>query len=177
VIPTMTLLVGLWFACWWIGRTPLTEPTRRIVAWCGGATVAALVGLFAFTVLMQAAKIPWKQFSPAAIAQARAEGKTVMVDFTANWCPNCKTNSKLAIERDAVLQLVKANGVVPLLADWSDKSPTIKKALNELGCNSIPVLAIWPGEPPESKPIVLTDLLSESQVLDAMQKAGPSKKQ
>ena len=61
------------------------------MAWCGGAAVAALVGLFAFTVLLQSPKIPWQPFSPAAVEQARAEGKTVMVDFTANWCPNCKT--------------------------------------------------------------------------------------
>jgi thiol:disulfide interchange protein len=176
VIPTMTLLVGLWFACWWIGRTPLTQPARRTVAWCGGTAVAALVGVFAFTVLMEPPKIPWKPFSPAAVAQARAENKTVMVDFTASWCPNCKTNSRIAIEREAVLQMVVANRVEPLLADWSDKSSTIKKALNELGCNSIPVLAIWPAEPPDSKPIVLTDLLSEGQVLDALKKAGPSKK-
>ena len=91
VIPTMTLLVGLWFACWWIGRTPLTQPTRRIVAWCGGAAVAALVGAIRLHRVDGTAKIPWKPFSPAAVAQARAEGKTVMVDFTANWCPNCKT--------------------------------------------------------------------------------------
>ena len=25
-ISTLTLLVGLWFACWWIGRTPLSAP-------------------------------------------------------------------------------------------------------------------------------------------------------
>jgi len=71
--------------------------------------------------------------------------------------------------------LVKANGVEPLLADWTDRSPTLKKTLNDLGCNSIPVLAIWPGQPPESKPIILSDLLSETQVLDALKKAGPSK--
>jgi len=176
VIPTMTLLVGLWFACWWIGRTPLTKPVHRIVAWCGGAAVAGLVGFFAFTVLLQGPIIPWKPFSPAAVARARAEGKTVMVDFTANWCPNCKANSRFAIERDAVLQLVKTNGVEPLLADWTDRSPGVKKAFNDLGCNSIPVLAIWPAQPPDSKPIVLTDLLSESQVLEALKKAGPSKK-
>jgi thiol:disulfide interchange protein len=177
VVPTMTLLVALWFACWWIGRTPLTEPGHRLVAWCGGTVVAALVGWFAFTVLVEPPKIPWQPFSPAALARARNEGKTVMVDFTANWCPNCKTNSKLAIERDAVLQLVKDNGVEPLLADWTDKSDTIKKALNKLGRNSIPVLAIWPGQSPEGDPVVLTDLVSEAQVLDALKRAGPSKKQ
>ena len=68
---------------------------------------------------------------------------------------------------------MKANGVEPLLADWSDKSPTIKKTLNDLGCNSIPLLAIWPA--PDSKPIVLPDLIPESKVLDALKKAGPSR--
>jgi thiol:disulfide interchange protein len=176
VIPTMTLLVGLWFACWWIGRTPLTEPTRRMVAWCGGAAVATLVGLFAFIVLVDRHIIPWKPFSPAAVAQARAEGKTVMVDFTANWCLTCKYNSIRAIERAAVLDLVKANGVEPLLADWSDKSPRLKKTLNDLGYNSIPLLVIWPAESADGKPIVRTDVLSENDVLDALKKAGPSKK-
>ncbi len=175
VIPTLTFLVGLWFACWWVGRTPLTQPTARTVAWCGGAIVAGLVGVFAFTVLMQTPKIPWKPFSPGALAEARAKGKTVMVDFTANWCPNCKLNSKLAIERDAVLELVTANGVEPLLADWTDKSPALKKTLNELGCNSIPVLAIWPAASSDGQPVVLTDLLTEGKVLEALRKAGPSK--
>ena len=175
-IPTMTLLVGLWFACWWIGRTPLTAPGRRRVAWCGGALLAAAVGYFAFTVLLWEPMIPWKTFSPAALAHARAEGKTVMVDFTANWCPNCKTNSRVAIETDAVLKLVKANKVEPLLADWTDQSPTIGKALEELGCASIPVLAIWPAGEPDDKVIILRDLLLESQVLDALEEAGPSKK-
>lgn len=176
VIPTMTLLLGLWFACWWIGRTPLTEPGRRIVAWCGGTVVAVLLGIFAFTVLLNVPEIPWKPFSQAAVAQAQAEGKTVMVDFTANWCPNCKLNSFRAIETDAVRDLVEANGVVPLLADWTDKSPTIKKALNDLGYNSIPLLAIWPGQSVDNQPIFLPDLLNEAQVLNALQKAGPSKK-
>jgi len=176
IVPTMALLTALWFACWWIGRTPLTAPGQRLVAWCGGAIVAALVGYLAFHVLLQESKIPWRPFSPAAVQKAVAEGKTVMVDFTANWCPNCKTNSKLAIETDAVRTKIEANGVVPFLADWTDRSPVIKKALNELGCNSIPVLAIWPGQSPGKKPIVLRDLLLESQVLDGLEQAGPSRR-
>jgi thiol:disulfide interchange protein len=174
VIPTMTLLLGLWFACWWIGRTPLTQPTARIVAWCGGVAVAALLGYFAFTVLMEAPKLPWKPFSPAAVAQAQSEGKTVMVDFTANWCPNCKANSKWAIETDAVRDLVEANGVVPLLADWTDKSPMIKKALNDLNRNSIPLLVVWPAS--GGDPIVLSDVVTQGQVLEALKTAGPSRK-
>jgi hypothetical protein len=38
-------------------------------------------------------------------------------------------------------------------------------------------LAIWPAQPAERKPIVLRDVLRESQVLDALKEAGPSKGQ
>jgi thiol:disulfide interchange protein len=175
-LPTLSLLIGLWFACWWVGRTPLTASINtRLTAWLGGALVAALVGWFAFTILLMESKIPWLPFSPQALSQARAEGKTVMVDFSAAWCPTCKTNLKLAVETDAVYELIKANGVVPMLADWTDRSPTIKKALNDLGRNSIPVLAIWPANSQGQEPIILSDLLSQSQVLEALKTAGPSK--
>jgi thiol:disulfide interchange protein len=175
-ISTLALLVGVWFACWWIGRTPLTASTGwRLAAWLGGPAVAAMVGVFAFTVLFQESRIHWQAFSPEALARAQAEGKTVMVDFSANWCPTCKTNLKFAVETDAVGELIKANGVVPMLADWTDRSPMIKQALNDLGYNSIPVLAIWPARSSERKVIALSDLLLESQVLDALKEAGPSK--
>ncbi len=175
-IPTLTLLVGLWFACWWIGRTPLTAAIHhRVAAWLGGSLVAALVGCFAFTALFQQSIIAWQPFSPQALAQARAEGKTVMVDFSADWCLTCKTNLKFAIETDAVRNLIASNGVVPMLADWTDQSPTIKKALNDLGYNSIPVLAVWPANPQGKNVLILSDLLSENQVLEVLKAAGPSK--
>ncbi len=175
-ISTLALLVGVWFACWWIGRTPLTASTGwRLAAWVGGPAVAALVGLFAFTMLFQESKIRWQAFSPEALARAQADGKTVMVDFSANWCPTCKTNLKFAVETDAVGELIKVNEVVPMLADWTDRSPMIKQALNDLGYNSIPVLAIWPARSSQRKVIALADLLLESQVLDALKQAGPSK--
>ena len=174
-IPTLTLLVGLWFGCWLIGRTPLTASApQRFAAWTGGILAPALIGLFAFTVMFWEPIIPWQPFSPDALAKARTEGKTVMVDFTADWCPNCKLNSRWAIERRQVFELVEKNRVIPLLADWTDRSPAIKKALNELGANSIPVLAIWP---PGGEAIVLKDLLTKGQVVDALTKAGPSKPQ
>ena len=91
-IPTLTFLVGLWLGCWWIGRTPLTAPvSARVNAWIVGAGAAALVGMFAFGVLAaEGEDLAWQPYSPGTLAAATAEGKTVMVDFTADWCAACR---------------------------------------------------------------------------------------
>jgi len=175
-VPTFTLLVGLWFACWLIGRAETsTNPQARLAAWGGGILSAVLVGMFAFTVLLYESKMPWQPFSPAALEEARSEGKTVMVDFTADWCLTCKSNLKFAIDTRKVRELVEKNRVVPMLADWTDESPVVKKAFNDLGYNSIPVLAVWPADKPGEEVIVLADLISQSDVLEALEAAGPSR--
>ena len=107
----------------------------------------------------------------------RAQGNTVLVDFSADWCLTCKANLRFAIETPRVRTAIERNRVVPVLADWTEPSDEIKLALESLGSKSIPVLAIFPaGEPggPPPEPIVLRDLLTEAQVLEAIERAGPS---
>jgi len=176
-IATLSLLFGIWFACWWIGRTPLTAPvSTRQTAWIGGIGVAVLIGVGAFHFLTPGKSVlPWQPYSRAALVAARAEGKTVLVDFTAQWCLTCKTNLKLAINREKVRQRVAENGVVPMLADWTDRNDTIKAALLELGSGSIPLLAIYPADK-SREVILLPDLLTQQKVLNALDEAGPSLK-
>jgi thiol:disulfide interchange protein len=166
----------VWFACWWIGRTDLTaSDSARRAAWIGGVTAAAAIGFLAFRLMTPSNfELPWQPYSPSALANARAEGKTVLVDFTADWCLTCKTNLKFSINRREVRELVDENGVVTLVADWTDGDPSIKQALAELGSRSIPLLAIYPADPGQ-KVIVLPDVVTPSQVLAALRQAGPSR--
>jgi thiol:disulfide interchange protein len=97
----------------------------------------------------------------------------VLVDFTADWCLTCKTNLLFSINREEVREVVEKNDVVTLLADWTDKNDTIKQALHELNSQSIPLLAIYPADP-NREVVVLRDLISQSNVLDALAEAGPS---
>lgn len=173
-LPTLTLCMGIWFACWWIGRTPITaSETQKNAAYFGGLGTAALIGFLAFRLLSPSAnQLPWQPYSPDTLAAARAQGKTVLVDFTANWCLTCKTNLKFAINQEEVLEKVEENNVVTLLADWTDRNATIKAALEELDSISIPLMAIYPAG--NSEPIVLPDLLTKQKVLEALDEAGPS---
>lgn len=173
-IATLALLMVVWLACWIIGKVPGYAPLlSRAKAWVSGAALTAVGAWAFFTYLGPIDKhIDWQPYNESRLSQLRSEGKTVLIDFTADWCLTCKTNLAFAIETENVSTLIKENKVVPLLADWTDPSDEIKKKLAELKSASIPVLAIYP---PDSKPIVLRDLVSEADVLNALKQAGPSR--
>lgn len=179
-VPTLALLVGIWAACWWVGKAQETSGVVVFGRWVQAGAVAALVGWAAFSLLGPGETvIEWQQpFSRDRVADLRRGGSTVLVDFSADWCPTCKFNLAYAIETDRVRAAIEKNRVVPVLADWTDGSPEIKAALEGLQSRSIPLLAIYPaagpGEP-AADPIVLRDLITERQVLDAIEQAGPSK--
>jgi thiol:disulfide interchange protein len=175
VIPTFAMLVGIWAACWWIGRTSLTANLDvKLRAWGIGAVVATAVGLFAFTYLVPGNHIiAWNSFSAPELKRLTTQGNTVLVDFTADWCLVCKTNEKLAIEVPEIATWIDSNRVVPMKADWTAPSDEIKGMLAVLGSNSIPILAIFPADRPH-EPIILRDAITRGQLLAALRAAGPS---
>jgi thiol:disulfide interchange protein len=176
IVPAFAMMVGLWMACWWIGRTPLTENLgKKLMAWGQGALVAGIVIVLAFTYLVpRNSNIPWQPFSQGELARLRAAGNTVLVEFTADWCLTCKYNLKTAIETDEVRRALEQNKIVPLLADYTNGSPEIKDMLASLQSKSIPLLAIFPADQPD-QPIVLRDVITKGQLLGAIEQAGPSK--
>lgn len=169
-----TALIGVWFGCWIIGLVPMWKPIgQRLAAWGGGLAAAIAIGVAAFTLGTGPTDVTWQPYSEAKLKQLQAQGRTVMLDFTAAWCVNCKFNTKLAIDTKPTAQMIARLDAVAMLADWTDQDAEIKAKLNELDSDSIPVLAIYPGNNP-GEPIVLRDLVSQSAVLEALQQAGPS---
>jgi len=179
-VPTFALLIGIWAACWWIGRAQQAHAGDiGFGRWVQAAGIVGTVGSLAFMFLGPVASvIPWEPFSRDRLADLRQKGATVLVDFSADWCMTCKYNLATAIETSKVKTEIERNRVVPLLADWTDGSPEIKHMLESLQSKSIPVLAVFPAARPgeqQPAPIVLRDLITETQVLSAIREAGPSR--
>jgi thiol:disulfide interchange protein len=175
-IATLTLLLGVSFACWWIGKVPTYEPVgKQLTAWIGGAAAAALFGVAAFNFLGPPKHVlEWQEFSLANITKAEQEGRTVFVDFTADWCMNCQTNARFSVEREAVKKLMQENNVVAMKADWSEANADLESELKRLKRPSIPLLAVYPaGKPTEV--LVLDGLVLPTTVLDTIRRGGPSK--
>jgi thiol:disulfide interchange protein len=174
-LPTLATLFGIWFACWMIGRIKFTATrNEKLRCWAAAVAVGILIGSGSFKLLGEHKPLlPWTDYSTESLASAQEEGKTVMVDFTAQWCLTCKMNYYWTIDTSAVLDVVEELDVVPMLADWTDRSDEIKSKLKELHSNSIPLLAIYPANRPD-EPIILRDVISKKTLIDALRKAGPS---
>jgi thiol:disulfide interchange protein len=70
--------------------------------------------------------------------------------------------------------LIAANGVVMLKADWTHKEATeVNKLLDVLGSRQVPQLAIFSSRDP-NHPVVFREMYTQQQLLEAIEKAGPS---
>ncbi len=88
IIPTVTLLVGISVACWWIGRTPVTADLfERLRSWGTAIAMIVFFSWFSFSIVKvdKNQQLPWERFSRAVLDKHLKEGRTVMVDFTADW--------------------------------------------------------------------------------------------
>jgi thiol:disulfide interchange protein DsbD len=165
-------LALLAFGAWIFGEFVQRGTHRRGLA--GGFALAAVIaGFFIFTngVRADTQAIAWKPWSAQAVDQARAKGRPVLVDFTADWCFNCKVNKKTSIEIAAVRQKIKDLGVVPFLADNTDPDPVIIAELAKYQRAGVPLVLVFPPDP-KSPPIVLPELLTPDMVLNALDTAA-----
>ena len=115
--------------------------------------------------------IDWQPWSAEAVAQARAEGHPVIVDFTARWCVTCRVNTLLAIEIPAVEKKLKAINAVALVADYTRRPDDITAELDRYNNAGVPLVLVFPKQP-DAPAIVLPQILTPGIVLDALDHAA-----
>jgi thiol:disulfide interchange protein len=115
--------------------------------------------------------IDWQRWSPAAVSQARAQGRPVFVDFTADWCLTCQANKRIAIEIPSVRAKLKQTNAIALLGDYTRLPDDITTELNRFGRAGVPLVLVYPKNPSEP-PVVLPEALTPGIVLSALERAA-----
>ena len=115
--------------------------------------------------------IDWQPWNPEAVAQARAAGRPVLVDFTANWCLTCQVNKKIAIEIPSVRKKLKEINAVALVGDYTHFPDSITAELNRFNRAGVPLVLVYPKNP-DAEPMVLPAVLTPGIVLDALDRAA-----
>jgi len=112
----------------------------------------------------------WEKFDASRIAPAVRDGKTVIVDVSADWCLTCKANKKFVLEQDTITEALSAPNILKLQADWTQRDPAIAAYLQSFGRYGIPFNVVY--GPGNSKGIPLPELLTQQAILDALAEAA-----
>jgi suppressor for copper-sensitivity B len=196
VIPTLIILVGLSLMLWMVGNmynlssTSARRWSIRFLSLVLGGPVIALGVIWtqqqlavseaiagpspsAETPVVAEAghKLPWQPFSTAKLEELVKAGEPVLIDFTADWCGICKLNEYRALNTEETANFVKQHGFTTLIADFTAKSPDIRKVLNQFGQDSVPLTVIIPaGQPKKTK--VLRASFSQGELLEKLEEAA-----
>jgi thiol:disulfide interchange protein DsbD len=114
-------------------------------------------------------RIAW---SDQQVQAQRAQGKAVFVDVTADWCITCIANEKAVLHTDDMMAAFASNGIVYMVADWTNYNEEIAALLRQHGRTGIPLYLLYPADP-GSPPLTLPQLLTRSTVLEALAAISP----
>lgn len=172
--PLLVMLLGAGFALSIIGRAPANLISRGKYWFTRLSSIAVLIvicgGAYWFGESKGHEQLNWQPFSTAKLMELRDEGKTVLIDFSAEWCISCKTVEQVALNTKLTKSFVDRHDVVTLYADYTDGDPEIKKWLEKFESESIPLTVIFPANRP-NHPIILRDLYFQGKLLLNLQKA------
>jgi thiol:disulfide interchange protein len=113
----------------------------------------------------------WQPWSVSRVAELRANGRGVFVNFTAAWCLTCQVNEKAIFARSDVRELFDRYGVTPLEADWTNENPDIARRLAAFGRDGVPLYVFYPAQQDQA-PIVLPQVPTREHLENAFRSNG-----
>jgi thiol:disulfide interchange protein DsbD len=175
----LLLALGVWLIG--VGQTERGFGRRGVFHLTAG--VAAL--LLAGAALIVAARVPAPAIGPAAPAHgagpasapwsttaveaARAQGRPVLVNFTADWCVTCKINERTSLSSAGVRAAIERSNAVYLVGDWTRRDDAITAELQRHARSGVPLYLLY--SPGSAEPQVLPQLLTEGVVVEALKGA------
>ena len=167
-LPAMILLLGTSFAAWiWGGWTNLSDSTtRRLIIRAIAILVLVLVAVW--TLRHPVPRQDWVAFESQEFIETLGQ-KPLVLDFTADWCPNCKVLEKTTLSSDRVDDWKERYNAVFMQVDLTEDNPEGQALLEALGSQSIPVVALFPTGQDSTSPLVLRDIFTPSQMEKALE--------
>lgn len=166
----LAMLLFLAFLGWiWGYFCPVNAPARR--RRITGPILLLLAGL---SIYYSARAVPpplLRETYSESIFQEALGKEILVVEFTADWCPNCKWVEHSVLTDDTLRRLQTRQGVRFLKADITRPFPEAQRLLRALGSNSIPLTAIFPKGKASWQPLVLRDIYNSDELHQALRLA------
>lgn len=160
----------------------LLAKTKRVygdkaLAISGGASLIVLVGALiggSVTAKHWSTPLPqdlaWRPLSDEIITSSVAQGKTVFVNVTADWCVTCQANKIGVILQDPVYSALNHSKVVPVQGDWTHPDGAVTDYLRANGRFGVPFNIVYGPSAPQG--IALPVILTSDMVMSALEQAS-----
>ncbi|MBO4335101.1 MAG: thioredoxin family protein [Desulfovibrio sp.] len=165
-IPVLFVLLMLALAAWLWGQYCGPDASRKRKYALGTLGLVLLVLSMHWLLKPQDPPMVWQNFSSELFTQKLGQ-KMLLIEFTADWCPNCKFMEKTVLTGKTLSALQSKYDFELIRADLTQANAEATYLLTALGSRSIPLTAIFPQGDKATSPIVLrdiydTELLEES---------------
>jgi len=123
----VSFCIWMWFG--WVDFN--TKLSRKLVIRIIAALLAVTAG---WTFLRPPAEelIAWQKYDAGKIEAALAQGRPVLIDFTADWCLSCQVVEKTVYAKKEIAALIEDKGVLAIKADTTVKDYPATLALKNL---------------------------------------------
>jgi len=179
-LPEARRMSVLYFAvvlgfCVWMWGGWVTYNTKLSRKWLIRiiAVVLAVTAGWTFLPAPAGELIEWQKYDDNAIETARAEGRPVLIEFTADWCWNCEVVDKVVYRRKDIAKLIEQKGVLAIKADTTVADYPATLALkNKYDEPGVPVSILY--MPGEEQPVRLLEIFFAKKLKGLLKKL-PSK--
>jgi thiol:disulfide interchange protein DsbD len=171
ILSTLILFLSIAAAAWIWGMASgpgISRAKKGTAALVGAGLVGA--GLFFLAAgAGPSGKKVWKEFNKDTFL-AQMNKNPVVVEFTAEWCPNCKYLERTVLKDKNLAPLQEKYGIKFFRADLTREHPQGEALLRKMNSKSIPLLAIFPEDSPHEA-IILRDIFTLSELKNALDSA------
>ena len=158
----------------WLAHRTLRIASKKVVRTifvCLGIILVALP-IWGAMRLSGKGPIDWVYYSPDRFEEAVKLKKIVVMDFTAEWCLNCKVLEESVLHNHRIISLLAQEIIVPMKVDITGKNPAGKDKLKAVGSLTVPLLVVFSAD---GDPVFKSDFYTVDQVLNAVQQAQSGK--
>ncbi len=165
LVSAIGVAAGLWLA-WRTLR--ITKQFKFRAIFCTlGLAIALISGSIGVRMTDDGA-IDWIPYTPERLASALSEGDGVLIDFTAEWCLNCKTLEKTVLESGSVLERLNQGGIRAIKVDLTGNNESGRALLKSFNRLTIPLVVILA---PDGREVFKSDAYAPAQITRALDEA------
>ncbi len=125
----------------------------------GRSLLLAVVASIALLGALPASAAEWKPFDAASFAQAQKDGKPILVDIFAAWCPVCRAQNPILVQ---MTREPKFDDLVVFKVDFDNQKDDVRA----LKATSQSTLIVYKGETEKGRSVGDTNQASIAALLD-----------